>query len=420
MKTCRARSVAAPTVRTSPNVRDVAGLSRPSRRHAAADARFASCSPRAAQRCSCSRPTPALVATIRRAADQHPLFVVETWAELMEAVESGRCGIALLDAAVLGARVAECVAALAAYADRLVTLVAADRAAAQDYVGFLSDGRIHRLLIKPLAIGAARLLIESATARRLQLREEPANDDAARRRPRRRAESRNGVGGGRRSERRRVARPSRSSAAGSGGGSRLRSNGDRVDACRHRRRPRPCRRRRTARRLPREGRARAPGRPTRRARRRQRPRSLSRDSRAGAGGPGRARRRFVGRRGLCSRAPKKRCSPTRSKTAAAALDHVRRVDPASSRLAFLDAQLARALAALAATSPPPANAATTPADGRADGARQRAEPRHGPLAPRAAAEPCRRQRERLSRSRRASSARPIRASRRCGPISPRR
>jgi TonB family protein len=120
---------------------------------------------------------PALVAVIRRAAEQHPLFVVETWPELLEAVESSRCGIALLDAAVLGSRVPESVAALAAYADRLVTLVAADRAAAQEYVQYLSDGRVHRLLIKPAAIGSARLLIESATARRLQLREQPANDD---------------------------------------------------------------------------------------------------------------------------------------------------------------------------------------------------------------------------------------------------
>jgi TonB family protein len=113
-----------------------------------------------------------LIATIRRAAEQHPLFVVESWPELREAVESGQCGIALLDAAVLGARVANCVATLHTYHDRLVTLVAADRAAAHEYVGLLSGGRIHRLLIKPTAIGAARLLIESATARRLQLREE--------------------------------------------------------------------------------------------------------------------------------------------------------------------------------------------------------------------------------------------------------
>jgi TonB family protein len=112
------------------------------------------------------------VTTVRRAAEQHPLFVVESWAELREAVESGQCGIALLDAAVLGSRVANCVATLHTYHDRLVTLVAADRAAAHEYVGLLSGGRIHRLLIKPAAIGAARLLIESATARRLQLREE--------------------------------------------------------------------------------------------------------------------------------------------------------------------------------------------------------------------------------------------------------
>ena len=118
-----------------------------------------------------------LVTTVRRAADQHPLFVVETWVELLEAVAAGRCGIALLDATLLGSRVPHCLGALAAYDDRLVTLVAADRSAAPDYFGFLSDGRIHRLLIKPLAIGATRLLIESATARRLQLREGAANDD---------------------------------------------------------------------------------------------------------------------------------------------------------------------------------------------------------------------------------------------------
>ena len=119
------------------------------------------------------------IAAIRRAAgDRYPLYVVGSWAELKEAVESGRCGIALLDAAVLGARVAECIAALARYADRLVTLVAADRAAAHEFVGLLSDGRIHRLLIKPPAIGATRLLIDSAVARRLQLRDAAANDDA--------------------------------------------------------------------------------------------------------------------------------------------------------------------------------------------------------------------------------------------------
>jgi periplasmic protein TonB len=119
------------------------------------------------------------VAAIRRAAgDRYPLFVVDNWNELKDAADSGRCGIALLDAALLGRRVGECIAALATHADRLVTLVAADRAAAHEYVGLLSDGRIHRLLIKPPAIGATRLLIDSAVARRLQLRDASANDDA--------------------------------------------------------------------------------------------------------------------------------------------------------------------------------------------------------------------------------------------------
>ncbi|HWN39602.1 MAG TPA: hypothetical protein VNP02_13960, partial [Gammaproteobacteria bacterium] len=118
------------------------------------------------------------VATIRRAAEQHPLFVVESWAELAEAAEAGSCGIALLDATLLGARLPQCVARLAEFHDRLVTLVAAERTAAQEYVGLLSTGRIHRLLIKPAAIGAARLLIESATARRLQLRDEAVRPTA--------------------------------------------------------------------------------------------------------------------------------------------------------------------------------------------------------------------------------------------------
>ena len=356
----------------------------------------------------------ALVTTVRRAADQHPLFVVETWPELMEAVESGRCGIALIDAAVLGARVAHGVAALAAYADRLVTLVAADRAAAQDYVGFLSDGRIHRLVMKPLAIGATRLLIESATARRLQLREEPANDDASRRR-RGGLEpiSEMALAGGCRSGCRRVARrrdrgqPARV-VGPSSAGSEQRSPSRRSLPL-PRLQPRPCRRRRT-------------GSPT--IARRLRSRSSKADSRSPpATMPSITIFRFSRwRRRIRARAPAFRPWSTTLFTraeealladsleaAAAALDHVRRADPASSRLAFLDAQLARALAALAVTAPP-ANAATTARRRFTDGARQRAEPGHGPVAPRAAAEPCRRQREGLSRSR--GGARSHRSARR--------
>jgi hypothetical protein len=55
------------------------------------------------------------VAAIRRAAgDRYPLVVVETWPELESAAADARCGIALVDAALLGRRVVERIAALAA------------------------------------------------------------------------------------------------------------------------------------------------------------------------------------------------------------------------------------------------------------------------------------------------------------------
>jgi hypothetical protein len=44
-------------------------------------------------------------------------------------------------------------------------LVAADRAAGRAMMSLLSDRKIHRLLIKPPALGITRLLVESAVNR---------------------------------------------------------------------------------------------------------------------------------------------------------------------------------------------------------------------------------------------------------------
>src|SRR6185503_1528929 len=71
----------------------------------------------------------------RAAGEQFPLAIVQSWSELHSAVDSGQCGIALLDATMLGDRAVECIAALAPYAHRLVTLVAADRSSASEFVG---------------------------------------------------------------------------------------------------------------------------------------------------------------------------------------------------------------------------------------------------------------------------------------------
>ena len=298
---------------------------------------------------------PSFVATIRRAADRHPLFVVETWKELVEAVESGRCGIALVDSALLGSRVADRIGALHPYADRLVTLVAADRATAPDYVGLLSDGRIHRLLIKPPAVGAARLLIESATARRLMLRDEHAND----------APSDAPVAQSR------VPNWSLAAAAALGAVALLvtgivgyragwfgESEVVATPAPAVVAEVAPTLEEQVAEHHAQAALARGEGR-------------LAEPAGANAldhylavlalSPSDQTARNGVSAvvEGLFARAEEALLADS-LETAAGVLDHVRRVDPTSSRLAFLDAQLARALAALAATSAEPANAVSSP------------------------------------------------------------
>ncbi|MEO8464090.1 MAG: energy transducer TonB [Gammaproteobacteria bacterium] len=118
---------------------------------------------------------PDLIDTVRRASgDQYPVFAVEQWAELEAAVFAGRCGIAFLDSELVGSKLFDHIAALETQASRVVTLVAANRGVAQELMGYLSDRRIHRLLIKPAALGITRLLVESALNRCVQLRDTAA------------------------------------------------------------------------------------------------------------------------------------------------------------------------------------------------------------------------------------------------------
>ena len=118
-----------------------------------------------------------LAHTIRRASGgQHAISTVTSWPDLVAKIEAGDCCIAVLDTAAIGNRVAKCIADLERYSNRVVTLAAADRREAEQLVGYLSDRKIHRLLIKPLAAGITRLLIESAASRYLQLLDRPGAD----------------------------------------------------------------------------------------------------------------------------------------------------------------------------------------------------------------------------------------------------
>ena len=119
-----------------------------------------------------------LIDTVQRAGgEQYPVFAVPQWEELEAAIFAGRCGIALLDTDLVGGKLVDHITALAAYAGRVVTLVAADRTVAQELMGYLSDRRIHRLLIKPATLGITKLLVESAVNRCLQLRDLAAGAD---------------------------------------------------------------------------------------------------------------------------------------------------------------------------------------------------------------------------------------------------
>ena len=119
-----------------------------------------------------------LIDTVQRAGgEQYPVFAVRQWDALEAAILAGRCGIALLDTDLVGGKLVEHIIALQTHANRVVTLVAADRAVAQELMGYLSDRRIHRLLIKPAALGITKLLVESAVNRCLQLRDLAAGSD---------------------------------------------------------------------------------------------------------------------------------------------------------------------------------------------------------------------------------------------------
>jgi periplasmic protein TonB len=108
---------------------------------------------------------------VRRACgERHTLTVADNWDSLIAAIDARQCDIAFIEASLLGTRLTKCVTELGRHARQVVTVLAADRRGAQELIGFLSERKIHRLLIKPPAPGITRLLLESAANRCLQLR----------------------------------------------------------------------------------------------------------------------------------------------------------------------------------------------------------------------------------------------------------
>ncbi|MBN1237831.1 MAG: hypothetical protein JXB36_04980, partial [Gammaproteobacteria bacterium] len=130
---------------------------------------------------------PDLVDAVQKAGgEQYPVVALDEWSVLMASVANGRTRIVLLDAETVPGSMADALDELHAASQSLVVLAAARRDEAQSMMGLLSDRQIHRLLIKPAALGITRLLLESAVARYLQLRESPEHMPELREEPRRR------------------------------------------------------------------------------------------------------------------------------------------------------------------------------------------------------------------------------------------
>ena len=111
-----------------------------------------------------------LIDTATRASRDHlHVWPVASWSELETALAVTRRAVVLVDAELLGKTARARVVALDAYSHKVVTLVAADRSVAQGLMGLLSERKVHRLLIKPPALGITRLLIDSAVGRCLKL-----------------------------------------------------------------------------------------------------------------------------------------------------------------------------------------------------------------------------------------------------------
>jgi TonB family protein len=111
-----------------------------------------------------------LVDMVRHAsAERLPVSAVSSWTEIETALLATRCAIVIVDADLLGDAPHARIAALDVYSHKVVLLVAADRLSAEGLMGLLSERKVHRLLIKPAAVGITRLLIDSAVSRCLRL-----------------------------------------------------------------------------------------------------------------------------------------------------------------------------------------------------------------------------------------------------------
>jgi TonB family protein len=112
---------------------------------------------------------PALVDTVRGLVGEHPSVSFSgDWKTLVGELDAGRCDIVLLDMDQVGAALAKRLAALERSVAPPVVVAASGFKDAPELMRALTERRIHRLLLKPASPGNTRLLLEAAINRSLQ------------------------------------------------------------------------------------------------------------------------------------------------------------------------------------------------------------------------------------------------------------
>jgi periplasmic protein TonB len=127
---------------------------------------------------------PELLECVAKVGDgEYPVLAGEEWQAVAAALDESRCGIVLLDLDSVGRGLGAWLGQLERRAEPPVVVAAASVRQAPELMKAMAAGRIHRLLLKPATPGKTRLLLEAAISRRQQPREQPAAPPPATARP---------------------------------------------------------------------------------------------------------------------------------------------------------------------------------------------------------------------------------------------
>jgi serine/threonine-protein kinase len=109
------------------------------------------------------------LATVQESArGLHNIIYANTLAQAEEAIRKTKVGVAVVDAAMVGANVEKLTMHLRAASPRLVAIVAGRRDDGEMLMDLINRGKVYRFLLKPVSPGRSRLAIEASVKHHLE------------------------------------------------------------------------------------------------------------------------------------------------------------------------------------------------------------------------------------------------------------